>query len=251
MTELDELKRRIETCHATIREQRAEIERLHACAEELLSDLQRIDETSCLSDGDSVSVCVALWAGDWAKRMKDAGFVTANKEAFPPVLDACCGSRMFWFDQHDERALYVDNRQGTRIIDVGTPGTVGRTPKTVAPDMLADFRNLPFPANTFLHVVFDPPHFNKGAGATGRIAWDFGLLADTWRDDKRQGFAECFRVLRPGGTLVFKWCEAEIPLREVLALTPEKPLYGHRSGKKAQTHWIAFLKPNEKVETPK
>jgi len=78
MTELDELKRRIETCHATIREQRAEIDRLHACAEELLRDLQRIDETSCLSDGDSVSVCVALWAGDWAKRMKDAGFVTAN-----------------------------------------------------------------------------------------------------------------------------------------------------------------------------
>jgi hypothetical protein len=37
----------------------------------------------------------------------------------------------------------------------------------------------------------------------------------------------------------------------VLALTPEKPLYGHRSGKKAQTHWIAFLKPNEKVEAPK
>jgi hypothetical protein len=23
---------------------------------------------------------------------------------FPPVLDACCGSRMFWFDKQDERA---------------------------------------------------------------------------------------------------------------------------------------------------
>jgi len=79
MTELDELKRRIETCHATIREQRAEIERLHACADELLSDLQRIDETSCLSDGDSVSVCVALWAGDWAKRMKNAGFIGCSE----------------------------------------------------------------------------------------------------------------------------------------------------------------------------
>jgi hypothetical protein len=36
-------------------------------------------------------------------------------------------------------------------------------------------------------------------------------------------------------------CEAEIPLREVLELTNEKPLYGHRSGKKAQTHWVAFI----------
>jgi len=151
---------------------------------------------------------------------------------------------MFWFDKHDERALYVDNRQGTRIIDVGTPGTVGRAPKTVAPDMVVDFRNLPFPADTFLHVVFDPPHLEK-AGDTGRIAFDFGKLPADWRDMLRRGFAECFRVLRPGGTLIFKWCDVEIPLREVLALTPEKPLYGHRSGKKARTHWVAFLKPND------
>lgn len=100
------------------------------------------------------------------------------------------------------------------------------------------------PDNTFWHVVFDPPHFHKGAGATGRIAFDFGLLPDNWRDMLRDGFTECFRVLKPHGTLIFKWCEAEIPLREVLALTREKPLYGHRSGKKAQTHWIAFMKPN-------
>lgn len=175
---------------------------------------------------------------------KSNGAISAPLDCLvmPLVLDVCCGSRMFWFDQHDKRALYVDNRHGTRIIDVGTPGTVGRTPKTVTPDILADFRNLPFPADTFLHVVFDPPHFHKGAGATGRIAWDFGLLADTWRDDLRRGFSECFRVLQLGGTLVFKWCEVEIPLREVLAMTPEMPLYGHRSGKKAQTHWIAFLK---------
>jgi hypothetical protein len=24
----------------------------------------------------------------------------------PPVLDVCCGSRMFWFDRKDSRALY-------------------------------------------------------------------------------------------------------------------------------------------------
>lgn len=58
-----------------------------------------------------------------------------------PVLDACCSTRMMWFDKQDARALYVDKREGTRIIDVGTPGTIGRTPKTVAPDMLVDFRN--------------------------------------------------------------------------------------------------------------
>ena len=71
-----------------------------------------------------------------------------------------------------------------------------------------------------------------------------------WRDMLRKGFAECFRVLRPGGTLIFKWCEVEIPLRDVLALTPEKPLYGNRSGKASKTHWIAFLKPNASGQIP-
>jgi hypothetical protein len=31
---------------------------------------------------------------------------------------------------------------------------------------------------------------------------------------------------------------AEISLTRVLALTPEKPLYGHRTGKKALTVWV-------------
>ena len=58
------------------------------------------------------------------------------------------------------------------------------------------------------------------------------------------GFAECFRVLKPNGTLIFKWCETQIPLRDILALTPEKPLYGHKGGAKSVTHWVAFLKQN-------
>ena len=165
-----------------------------------------------------------------------------ERVVMPDVLDACCGTRMFWFDKSDDRALFIDVREGTRIIDVGTAGTKGRKPKIVKPDRVMDFRKMEFGDNTFNHVVFDPPHFYKGAGKTGRIAFDYGLLNETWRDDISRGFSECFRVLKPKGTLIFKWCEAEIPLCEVLKLTDNAPLYGHRSGKKAQTHWVAFLK---------
>lgn len=28
-----------------------------------------------------------------------------------PVLDVFCGSKMFWFDKHDERATYCDKRR--------------------------------------------------------------------------------------------------------------------------------------------
>ena len=76
----------------------------------------------------------------------------------------------------------------------------------------------------------------------------YGWLGDNWRDVLRSGFAECFRVLRPEGTLVFKWAEKEIPVAEVVKLAGHKPMYGHRSGKQATTHWIAFLKPNAESE---
>lgn len=159
------------------------------------------------------------------------------------VLDACCGSRMFWFDKQDERTLYIDIREKCqRIVDIGTHGTIGRKPIVINPDLVSDFRSMPFENESFYHVVFDPPHFYKGAGETGKIAFQYGLLKETWREDLKKGFAECFRVLKPNGTLIFKWCESEIPLKEVLALTNEKPLYGHRSGKKAMTHWVAFIK---------
>jgi len=79
------------------------------------------------------------------------------------------------------------------------------------------------------------------------LGFSYGSLdKETWKDDLRKGFAECFRVLKPNGTLIFKWNEIDIPLKEVLALTNEKPLYGHKSGKKANTHWVAFVKESKK-----
>jgi len=28
-----------------------------------------------------------------------------------PILDACCGSRMFWFDKKNPAAIFMDNRE--------------------------------------------------------------------------------------------------------------------------------------------
>lgn len=155
----------------------------------------------------------------------------------PPVLDACCGSRMFWFNRNDGRALFVDKRREKCVADTRE----GRREIVVDPDFIADFTALPFPDATFTLVVFDPPH--TFSGTKGWMAKKYGSLSGVdWREEIRKGFAECFRVLAPLGTLIFKWNEHRIPVSTVLSLTREKPLFGQRCGSSSKTHWIVFMK---------
>jgi ubiquinone/menaquinone biosynthesis C-methylase UbiE len=74
----------------------------------------------------------------------------------------------------------------------------------------------------------------------------YGVLdSENWREDISEGFAECFRVLKANGTLIFKWNEVSVPLKEILALTSQKPVLGHPSGKRMGTHWVLFMKGGE------
>ena len=157
----------------------------------------------------------------------------------PPILDACCGPRMMWFDRHDARALFVDRRFETHAVDVGTPGTIGRSPIVVEPDEIVDFTCMPFADESFHLVVFDPPHVERQE-MLGAVTRRYGVLNGDWREMLRKGFAECFRVLKPNGTLVFKWGEAQFPVSEILKLTPHKPLFGHHTRK--HTCWCVFMK---------
>lgn len=152
------------------------------------------------------------------------------------VLDPASGSRMFYFDRSDPRVVFGDVRSESHTLCDGRA-------LEVAPDVIADYRDLPYADDTFRVVIFDPPHLTR----VGRNGWMFkkygGLDITTWREDLTRGFAECFRVLGPNGVLIFKWNETQIPVSQVLALTPAKPLVGHpRVGKSADTHWITFLK---------
>ncbi|HSH14689.1 MAG TPA: hypothetical protein VLD18_01560 [Verrucomicrobiae bacterium] len=98
-------------------------------------------------------------------------------------------------------------------------------------------------------MVFDPPHLVR-AGKKGWQAKKYGKLEGDWKEMLRLGFAECFRVLRPEGTLIFKWNEHDVPVSQILALTPEHPLVGQRCGKTAKTHWLVFMKSNDQAQSP-
>lgn len=148
-----------------------------------------------------------------------------------PILDACCGSRMFWFDKERKGVLFMDNR------DINETLCDGRKLE-IRPGWRGDFRDMPFADESFKLVVFDPPHLIK-AGENSWIAKKYGKLDENWKEDIRLGFKECFRVLKHQGTLVFKWNEEQVKLSEVLKLTKEKPLFGNR---RAKTHWLVFMK---------
>ena len=82
---------------------------------------------------------------------------------------------------------------------------------------------------------------NERATPTGYQQSKHGALYSDWKDMLQRGFSECFRVLEPGGVLIFKWNETDIPVKDILKLTPVKPLFGNRSGKSSKTHWICFM----------
>ena len=112
----------------------------------------------------------------------------------------------------------------------------------IKPDQVMDFRAIPYPDDSFQMVIFDPPHRIKLTAESDFIKKYGELHKDTWQEDLSKGFAECFRVLKTNGTLVFKWSEVSIKLNKVLELTDQKPILGHPSGKRMGTHWVLFIK---------
>lgn len=147
------------------------------------------------------------------------------------ILDVCCGSRMFWFNKKKEDVIFMDIRELEDILSDGRK-------LEVKPDIIGDFRDIPFDDETFHMVVFDPPHLIK-AGEKSWLVKKYGKLNENWEDDLTKGFQECMRVLKPNGTLIFKWNEEQIKLSQVKKCFNQEPLFGN---KRAKTHWLVFMK---------
>ena len=150
------------------------------------------------------------------------------------ILDACCGSRMFWFDKNNPFVLFQDIRElETELCD-------GRKLE-VKPDVIGDFTDMKYADNTFKITVFDPPQI-KGAGKNSFMALKYGSLDENWRPLIKKGFDECMRVTDLYGVVIFKWNETSIPLSEILKVIDCQPLFGHTSGRQSKTIWLCFMK---------
>jgi hypothetical protein len=153
---------------------------------------------------------------------------------------------MFWFDRQHPNVVFGDQRHETITVTDRSHREDGTRTLLIEPDVLMDFRALPYPDGSFKLVSFDPPHLVR-AGPRSWLAAKYGKLGTDWREDIRKGFAECFRVLEDHGVLVFKWNETQVKLDEVLALTPASPLFGQVSGRSGMTHWLVFMKQSRTI----
>lgn len=149
------------------------------------------------------------------------------------VLDMTAGSRMMWFDKNNSLATFVDKRVQHEELPSGHV-------IDVRPDIVADWTlGLPFEDESYNLVMFDPPHLIH-AGDNSWLAKKYGKLdTDNWQEIIRLGFNEAMRVLKPYGTLVFKWNDSQIILPELLKEIPYEPLFGQ---KRQKTHWLVFMK---------
>ncbi len=181
-------------------------------------------------------------AGDY---IRDGRVEHAEKEeTMKKILDVTCGSRTIWFNKHHPAVIYCDKRQ--EVCSNVWKSTKGQSERLciVDPDVVCDFTDLPFPDESFVLVVFDPPQLRH----VGENAWmrkKYGSLDDGWQQMLHDGYRECMRVLKPDGVLIFKWSEVQIPAQKVWGAIGEKPLFGHHSGKKMNTFWCVFMKLQE------
>lgn len=150
------------------------------------------------------------------------------------VLDPCCGSRKFYFDKAAPFVVFGDIRDESyvqcdgRVLDIH-------------PDEQMDVTQLPFDDESFALVVFDPPHL-QNVGSTSFMAQSYGVLPkEAPIEFLAKGFSECWRVLKPEGTMIFKWSQKDIPLNVILQAFGRKPLFGNRRPG-GQTFWMVFFK---------
>ena len=151
------------------------------------------------------------------------------------ILDVCCGGRMMWFDKNNKDTLYCDIRECEK-------GHIEHCPNwECKPDVICDYKDLPFDDKSFKLIVWDIPHIIKDSG--GIINKKDGSLGDNLKEDTKKAFDSIWSKLDIHGTLIFKYSDLNIKITDMLKLFSVKALFGTRTKKSVNsTYWICFFK---------
>lgn len=179
------------------------------------------------------------------------------------ILDATAANRHMWTTKNPENVVFMDREPGLRI----------------KPDILADFRYLPFQEGVFSFVVFDPPHliqsstelrskwlhsdpfegrsafFEKGSypRKTYGSWWGFFKSGQEMRENIMLATNEIHRVTMSDGLLHFKWNNSMSKAMGVIGSFGRNWLELYRTDRQTGTHvsdsrtfWVLFQKRNIK-----
>lgn len=162
------------------------------------------------------------------------------------ILDSTASNRSMWYQKDNPFTIFMDKRKGKEYACSKNISKEKHRIIRVFPDIQAQWQNLPFKSNCFDMVVWDPPHLFRNEGTNPSLmSKRYGLFYNTtWKDIVTKGTIELFRVLKPNGVFILKWCEVDKDVSEILKLMPYSPMFGTRTGQRNNTHWITFIKYN-------
>lgn len=150
-----------------------------------------------------------------------------------PILDACCGARMFWFNKDNPLVDFQDIREEECVCSDGRY-------LLVKPNFIGDYTSMKMPDRSYKLVVWDPPHLiQPGENSIYKKKYG-GLDKDSWKDNIRKGFKECMRVLDDYGVLIFKWSDVDAKVKTVIKVIGEIPLFGHKTSR--HCIWMVYMK---------
>ena len=153
----------------------------------------------------------------------------------PKVLDITMGHRGMQKEVKKQFGIDYD------LLSLDIRGKMGNGMK---PDIVADSRALPFAAESFDIILFDPPFsFHKSTSLGNqeyrRFYITYGLNLYESRaelgDYIQETFREVERVLRPDGYCLLKWSESRIKLDYPLSL--KGGLNEHKRWQRPSKHW--------------
>lgn len=163
------------------------------------------------------------------------------------ILDATCGFKGIWYQKNHPFVTFMDKRKGFASSTLHTK-IKNKRRYTINPDVVSDWVHAPFPNNYFDMIVFDSPHFviDKNKKDSNITKYYGRLNKSSYKKEISEGVNKLFKILKPEGVFIFKWCENTVDIDEVLKLFPYKPLFGSNTKSKGKTanYWILFIKHN-------
>jgi len=146
-----------------------------------------------------------------------------------------------WYQKNHPYVTFMDKRKETFL---STHQNQKKRTYKVDPDVVSEWKDAPFPDEYFDMIIFDPPHLIwKNEKKESTLDKQHGYFyANEYEKILKEGIDKLFRILKPDGVFILKWCELSVPVKKIIEMCPYPPLFGTRTGQANKTHWIVFIK---------